>query len=69
MAAALLCGCTPSYDSSETNNTAEEIFPPDVSASETESIQTVSENIIGSEALECRYYSEMDFLLYDSTGE
>ena len=71
MAAALLCGCMPSNDSLEANDTAEEIFPPAVSISETESLQTTSayENILGSETLECRYYNERDFLLYDSRGE
>lgn len=69
IAAAFLCACMLSYDSLETDNAAEEISPPAVSISETESLQTTSENIIGSETLECRYYNERDFLLYDSRGE
>ena len=67
--AVILCGCMPSYDGLEKNNTAEEISPPAVSISEIESLQTTSENILGSKTLECRYYNERDFLLYDSRSE
>lgn len=63
MSAILLCGC------SEKSNSAEEFSSPAVSPMETESVQTTSENILGSETLECRYYNEKDFLLYDSRGE
>lgn len=62
-AALMLCSC------SEENNTAEEFTSPAVSFEVSESLQTTSENIIGSETLECRYYNESDFLLYDSRGE
>lgn len=62
-AAMLLCGCT------EKNGAAEEFPSPAVSFEVSESLQTTSENIIGSEALECRYYNESDFFLYDSRGE
>lgn len=62
-AALMLCSC------SEENNTAEEATSPAVSFEVSESLQTTSENIIGSETLECRYYNESDFLLYDSRGE
>lgn len=73
-AALMLCGCMPYYDSLKTDNTAEGFASPAVYLSETESmeaesIQTVSENILGSGTLECRYYNENDFLLYDSRGE
>lgn len=63
MSAILLCGC------SEKSNSAEEFSSPAVSLLETESVQTTSENILGSEMLECRYFNEKDFLLYDSRGE
>lgn len=63
IAAMLLCSC------SEKNNAAEEFSSPNLSFSETESLQTTSENIPSSGTLECRYYNENDFLLYDSRGE
>lgn len=63
MSAILLCGC------SEKSNSAEEFSSPAVSPMETESVQTTSKNILGSETLECRYFNEKDFLLYDSRGE
>lgn len=63
MSAILLCGC------SEKSNSAEEFSSPAVAPMETESVQTAYENILGSETLECRYYNEKDFLLYDSRGE
>lgn len=64
-AALILCSC------SEKNNSAEEFSSPAVSVSETEILQTTSayEKILGSGTLECRYYNENDFLLYDSRGE
>lgn len=63
MSAILLCGC------SEKSNSAEEFSSPAVSTLETESVQTAYENILVSETLECRYFNEKDFLLYDSRGE
>lgn len=71
IAAMLLCGCMLSYDSLETDNTAEEFSSPAVSFEVSESLQTTDDykNILGSETLECRYYNENDFLLYDSRGE
>lgn len=61
IAAILLCGC------SRENN--EVLTSTDLSAPVSETVQTDEENILGSDMLECRYYSENDFLLYDSRGE
>lgn len=60
-AAVMLCGCAA-------GNNAEEFTS---SVSETEILETAyaNEDIIGSEALECRYYNENDFLLYDRRSE
>lgn len=61
----LLCGC--SGKNTETTETEE--ISSSVSESESETLQAVSESIFGSETLECRYYNEENFLLYDSRGE
>lgn len=58
----LLFGC------SRENNAAEELNSPAVSVSAPETAQTSDEKIVGSDMLECRYYDENDFLLYDSRG-
>lgn len=63
IAAILLCGC------SRENNSAEEFNSPAVSVSTSETAQTADENVLGSDMLECRYYDENDFLLYNSRGE
>lgn len=60
----LLCGCMLQGCSS-VKETGEEIPSPAVTASET---TDPAENIIGSGTLECRYYSENDFLMYDRRG-
>ncbi|MDE6133168.1 MAG: AmmeMemoRadiSam system protein B [Oscillospiraceae bacterium] len=65
-AAMLLCGC------SEGNNSAEVTSPAvcqEISENASESVEDVLESISGSDTLECRYYNENDFLLYDSRGE
>lgn len=61
IAVALLCGC------SRENNSVTDF--PDVPVSTAETVQTADGDILGSDMLECRYYSENDFLLYDSRGE
>lgn len=58
-AATLLCGCSAEKNTAEV--TAPAVYP--------EVSEAASESVVGSDALECRYYSENDFLLYESRGE
>lgn len=75
-AAGLLCGCSPSADSLH-GSAAEEFTSAAVSVSvtengtETDILQSDEdhENIIGSDALECLYFNEDDFFMYDRRGE
>lgn len=61
----LLCGCS----GKKTETTETEEISSSVPESECETLQAPTESIFGSETLECRYYNEENFLLYDSRGE
>lgn len=69
-AAILLCGCSREKSAAGESAPSAPAAPvPTAEARTAEESGSAAENILGSDTLECRYYDENEFLMYDSRGE